>query len=258
MSLTPPAFVLNNMEKNIKIKISEKYEIFGKMSGSTHQPLFIVIHGLPGSMDEDFYLNACRWFAKRGYATFRFNFYGAEKKSRQLMESSLQTHASDIDEIVKYFRNKNFKKIFIAGHSYGAPSILLSRAQDFDGVVLWDPSYKVSFLKTRSDSRAPVYIKKMKGYVMNWGVNFILGEKMAKEADSIKWGELTKKFNVPLKIIVAGDGPLVSGAKHYFKTAHEPKELTIVKGATHYFNDTENMREEVYKISNNWFKKFLN
>lgn len=225
------------------------------MSGTSRQPLFIIVHGLPGSMGEDFYLNATRWFAKQGYATFRFNLYGAEKGARQLMESTLKTHASDIDAIVRYFRGKKFGKIFLAGHSYGGPSILLSIEQKFDAAVLWDPSYKVSFTKTEKGSPAVKYVKEIKGYVMNWGINFIIGKAMADEADTMKWNDLTKNFHVPLKIIAAGNSMLVRGAKHYFKTANSPKDLAIIKNATHYFNDTENMRENVYKISDEWFKK---
>lgn len=243
------------MEKKLKIKVSEKKYIYGRLSGTPRQPLFIVVHGLSGSMDEDFYVNATRWFAEQGYATFRFNLYSAEKDSRQLMTSTLKMHSSDIDTIVRYFHKKKFGKIFLAGHSYGGTSILLSNDQKFDGAVLWDPSYKVSFTKTPHGSPAAKYIKAIKGYLMNWGINVVIGKAMADEADTMDWDTLTKNFHAPLKIIVAGKNTLVSGAKHYFKTANHPKDLTIVKDATHYFNDTEDMRGNVFKSSEDWFKK---
>jgi len=244
------------MEKKLKIKVSDKNYIYGRLNGSSLRSLFIIVHGLPGSMDEDFYLDATRWFAKQGYATFRFNLYGAEKDSRQFMDSTLETHASDIDAIVRYFRKKKFNKIFIAGHSYGGPSILLSKKQEFNGVVLWDPSYKVSFTKNTTGFPVVKYIKEIKGYLMNWGINIIIGKAMADEANNLDWENLTKNFRVPLKIITAGKGELIRGAKQYFKTADKPKELDIIKNATHYFNDTVDTREKVFKISENWFKKF--
>ena len=245
----------SNMEKRLKIKVSEKNYIYGKLSGSSRQPIFIIVHGLPGSMEEDFYLDATRWFAKQGYSTFRFNLYGAEKDSRQLVESTLETHASDIDAIVRYFRKKKFQKIFIAGHSYGGPSILLSKDQKFDGAVLWDPSYKISFTKTGKGFPPVKYIKEVGGYLMRWGVNIVIGKAMVKEADTIDWDNLTKNFRVPLQIISAGGSLLVRGAKLYFKSANNPKDLIIIKKASHYFNDTEDMREKVFKISDDWFKK---
>ena len=33
------------------------------------------------------------------------------------------------------------------------------------------------------------------------------------------------------------------------------KDLIIIKKASHYFNDTEDMREKVFKISEDWFNK---
>lgn len=249
-------FIQSPMEKEIKIKTVDGHHIYGRMTGSARQPLFVVVHGLPGSMDEDFYINATRWFAKRGYATFRFNLYGAEKDARQLTETTLETHASDIDTIVRYFRAKKFKNIVLAGHSYAGPAIFLSKERGFDSAVLWDPSYKVSFTKTEKGFPPVKYLKEIKGYVMRWGVNFVIGKAMAEEADRLDWDALAKDFYVPLKIVVAGKGYLVSGARKYFKVAAGPKELTIMKAATHYFNDTEGMREEVFTVSDDWFKKF--
>lgn len=243
------------MEKKLKIKVSEENYIYGRLRGSSHQPLFIIVHGLSGSMDEDFYLNATRYFAKQGYATFRSNLYGGEKDARQMMETTLKINASDIDVVVRYFRRKKFQKIFIAGHSYGGTSILLSSEQKFDGAVLWDPTYKMSFTRIARGFPPAKYIEEINGYVMNWGINIIIGKAMADEADTINWNNLTKSFHIPLKIIVAGKGVLVNGARHYFKTANEPKEITIIKNATHNFNDTEDMREKVFKISEDWFRK---
>ena len=248
-------FVHNIMEKEIKIKTPDGHHIYGRLTGSASKPLFIVVHGMPGTMDEDLYLEATRWFAKHGYATFRFNLYGGEEDARQLMETTLETHASDIDTVARYFRTKKFKKLFIAGHSYAGPAILFSKEQGFDSTVLWDPSYGVSFTKKQKDMPRARYLKEIGGYVMPWGVNFVLGEEMVDEADSLKWGKLTKNFLVPLKIISAGKGPLIKGAKRYFKTANAPKDLTILKNATHYFNDTDGMREKVFKLSDEWFKK---
>ena len=245
------------MEKEIKIKTVDGHHIYGKMTGAARQPLFLIVHGLPGSMDEDFYIEAARWFARHGYATFRFNLYGAEKDARQLMDTTLEIHASDIDAVVRYFRIKKRKRIFLVGHSYSGPAILLSREQDFDGVVLWDPSYGVSFLNKKKGASSTIHLKEIGGYIMLWGINFVLGERMVDEADALKWNTLTKDFHVPLKIVVAGKGSLIKSAEQYFKTANAPKDFIILKNATHYFNDTDGMREKLFELSDDWFQKRL-
>lgn len=97
------------MEKKLKIKVSEKNYIYGRLSGTSRQPLFIIVHGFLETMDGDFYLNATRYFAKQGYATFRFNLYGGEKNARQMIDTTLKINASDIDAVVRYFRrNKRY------------------------------------------------------------------------------------------------------------------------------------------------------
>ena len=243
------------MEKKIKIRLSKKFSLYGKFSGSFNKPLFVVVHGLPGNMDEEFYHSAVRWFGKRGFSTFRFNLYGHQKDARQLMDCTLKIHASDLDTVVSYFRKRGVKKVFVTGHSFGGPTILSSRNQDFDGAVFWDPSYKISFKKKVHGFQSGKYIKEIDGYLMKWGMNVIIGKALAEEVDSFPWDSISRNFKVPLKVIIAGKG-LLKGAKKYLNSARVKKDLMIMKGATHYFNDQEGMQEKVFKASEEWFRKF--
>lgn len=244
------------MEKNFKIRLSDKFSLYGKFNGSFSKPLFIIVHGLPGNMDEDFYHSAVCWFGKRGFSTFRFNLYGYQKDARQLMDCALKTHAADLDAAVRYFRKRGVNKIFVAGHSFGGPTILCSRDQDFNGVAFWDPSYEISFTKTRRGFPGGKYVKEINGYLMKWGVNLVIGKAMAEEVDSLKWNLIGKEFKAPFKIIIAGKGAL-KNAKKYLNGAKVKKDLIIIKDATHYFNDKEGIRERIFKASEEWFRKFM-
>lgn len=244
------------MGKKIKIKLSKKFSLYGKFSGSFNQPLFIIVHGLLGNMDENFYHSAVRWFGKHGFSTFRFNLFGHQKDARQLMDCTLKTHSADLDTVVRYFRKRGVKKIFVVGHSFGGLVILCSRDQNFDGAVLWDPSYKISFTKTIYGFPGGKYIKEVNGYLMRWGINVVIGKAMAKEVDSLQWNLITKNFKVPFKIIIAGKGAL-RNAKEYLNSTKVEKDLMIVKRATHYFNDKKGMQDKIFKASERWFKKFM-
>ncbi len=213
------------------------------------------MHGLPGDTYDSFCVAATNWFSQKGYATFRFDLYGWRKDARQLIDCTLAVHAADIDAVVRHFRKKGVKKIYIAGHSFGGPSILLSKDQDFDAVALWDPSYDLSFTKTKYGYPGGKFIKALNGYFMRWGANVIIGKAMAEEADTLHWEKLTSGFGAPLKIIAAGKGVLVKGAKKYFANANEPKAFEIIKGATHYFDDTDDMQERVFESSKTWLEK---
>lgn len=242
------------MEKNLKIKLSKKFSLYGKFSGSISQPLFIIVHGLPGNMDEEFYYSATRWFGKHGFSTFRFDLYGSQNDARQLMNCTLKTHGSDLDAIIRYFRKRGVKKVFVAGHSFGGLTIFCSQDQDFDRAVLWDPSYKISFTKTTYGFPGGKYIKEIHGYLMKWGVNLIIGKAMAKEVDSLQWDLITRNFKVPFKVILAEKGAL-RGAKKYLNSAKVEKDLMVVKGATHYFNDQKGMQEKIFRASEGWFRE---
>jgi len=244
------------MEKGLKIKLSKKFSLYGKFSGSLNQPLFIIVHGLLGNMDEDFYYSATRWFSKHGFSTFRLNLFGYQKDARQLMDCTLKTHSADLDTVVSYFRKRGVRKIFVAGHSFGGLVILCSRDQNFDGAVLWDPSYKISFIKTIHGFPSGKYIKEVNGYLMKWGMNVVIGKAMAEEIDSLSWDLIANDFKVPFEIIIAGKGALRS-AKKYLNSAKVEKNLMIAKGATHYFNNKKGMQEKIFKASEKWFRKFL-
>jgi dienelactone hydrolase len=245
------------MEKEIRIKIDGRHAVYGRFSGSNRKPLFISVHGLPGDYREQLHENAAQWFVKHGFATFRFSLYGYEKDARQLIDCTLRTHADDLDAIVCHFRKQGFKKIFVSGHSYGGAATLLSKDQGFDAAALWDPSYKITFTKPCYGMAKGKYVSAVKGYVMRWGTNVIIGKAMAEEADKLRWNDLTKNFRVPLKIITAGNGVLVPGNRHYFKTANAPKAWTVIKGATHYFDDRPGMQERLFEASKRWFERVI-
>ena len=244
------------MEKQYNVWLDKKHIAYGKLAGSKKKPLVIVVHGLPCTINEGFYERACQWFDGHGYATYRFGLYDWHADARQLVDCTLSVHAKDLDTVIAHFRKKGYKKIFVAGHSFGGPTILLSKKQSFDAAVLWDPSYAISFTQKKYGVPGGKYVKALRGYFMRWGVNVIIGKKMADEIDGLDWDRLTPSFHVPLKIIAAEKGLLVAGCRKYFARAHEPKSLEVLKGATHYFDDTPTMQDRLFTATHDWFKKY--
>lgn len=245
----------STMEKAYDVKLSASHTAYGKFSGAKGKPLVIIVHGLPCTINEGIYERACEYFQKAGYATYRFGLYDWHKDARQLIDCTLTIHAKDLDTVVVHFRRKGFKKIFVAGHSFGGPTILLSKNQDVDAAVLWDPSYDISVTKKKYGAPGGKFVKALNGYFMRWGVSVVIGKKMAQEIDSLEWDTLASTFHVPLKIIAAEKGVLMRGCKKYFTNANEPKALEVLKGATHYFDDTPSMQERLFAATHDWFKK---
>src|SRR3989344_7213909 len=239
------------MEKQIKIPIANKKYIYGKLRGSLKNPLIVFVHGFTGHKDNHIFFNGARFFEKHSFSSFRFNLYHWTKDSRKLEDCMLSLHAQDLDTVVRYFRKKGVKKIFVAGHSFGGLTILLSKAKDFNAAVLWDPS----------DNPAEVtiakYIKELdRYYVTEEGYyGFTISKAMYEENKKFKPFELIKKFKIPVKIILAGSGILIKGGKKYFQLANDPKAFAMIPKATHTFNE-EGTEEKLFQETYNWLKTF--
>lgn len=248
------------MEKQIKIKTSGNKYIYGVLrfpEGITsknifnEKPLVIFVHGLTGHKNEHHFFNGARFFTEHGWLAFRFDLYGDENHSRHLQDCTIETHAGDLDSVIDYFKNRGVSKIFVAGHSYGGLTILMSKKKRYDAAALWDTSYAPSFKNAK-------YVKEILSYVEDWGVAFVFSKDMMEEAKQLtseKCDGLIKSLKVPVKIIVAGKGELISGGRKYFKAANEPKSFTIIKNATHCF-DEDGTEEQLFQATYGWFSRF--
>lgn len=237
------------MEHQIKIPIENKKHIYGTLRGSLNNPLIIFVHGLGGFKDEHIHFNGSRFFNKHGFATFRFNLYGYEKDARKLQDCTLSIHAKDLDTVIEHFRKQNVNKIYVVGHSYGGPTILLSKNKDYNKVVLWDPSIDPTGI-IRDE------FKKLEGtdmYYADWGLGVIFGKKMAREDKFVKPLELAREIHVPIKFIFAGRGELKEEERNaYFDAANEPKDKIVIKDATHNFHE-EGVEEQLFHETLKWF-----
>jgi pimeloyl-ACP methyl ester carboxylesterase len=239
------------MEKELKIKTSDGKYIYGRLRGALEKPLVIFVHGLTGHMDEHIFYNGARLFEKKGFAVLQWNQYDWRPGARKLEEVTLEAQAADLDFLVAHFRKKGARKIFVVGHSYGGATIVLSQAQAFDAVVLWDATNEPKSLFDEIE-----FLAKAKLYVISWGAKNILGKAMVEEAKQMPdlYGPMAQ-FRKPVKIIVAGKGGLIPGGRKFFQAASVAKEFAIIKGATHTFDegDTE---QELFAETLKWLKKF--
>lgn len=242
------------MGKEVKIKTSDKHIIYGTFRSAKRKSstLLIFVHGLGGHQDEHIFYNGARYFSEKGINTFRFDLYTGEKGGRTLTKSGISTHAKDLDTVVKYFR-KEFKKIFVAGHSLGGLTIQVSNIDLVDGIIFWDSARSLKGVKRPGFK----YIKPLDLYLIRWGIEILMSRKMYRERKSFPLSkEIMPKIQVPIKIIVAGKGELLKTGRDYYKYANKPKEFAIVKGAKHNFNE-EGTAEELFAETYSFIKKFM-
>ena len=237
------------MEKELVIPAGKGTKIYAQLRGSLKKSTIVLVHGLGGSMIEALHANAAKYFEKQGFSVLRFNLYDWRKGARRMRDCTLKIHGKDIDAVIAYLRKQGAKKIFVIGHSYGAPSILHSVKKDFNGVVFWDGSYLISdyFKKCK-------YVKEIDGRILDWGYDVVISEAMVKEANEVDALTLLRDLHVPIQILCAGKGSLMAGGKKMFAAANDPKMFRLIPGATHNFEE-DGAEERLYKETVRWLKK---
>ncbi len=244
--------LVNAMEKAIKIPLGNKQYIYGTFRGPLKSPLLVFVHGFTGYKDEHIFFNGARFFEKKGFSSFRFDLYNWKKDARKLEDCTLSLHGQDLDTVVEYFRKKGVKKIFVAGHSFGGVTVLLSKKKDFDAAVLWDST------GDKDVKLEAKYIKELdKYYRQESAYGFTISKKMYEENNSkLKPTRLIKSMHMPVKVIVAGAGILVIEGKELFESANSPKDYAIIPKATHNFHE-DGTEEILFQETYVWLKKFV-
>lgn len=236
------------MEKIIKIKTKDKHTVFGTLNylKKDKKTLLIFVHGISGNQNEHQYFNAVPFFTTKGFTTFRFNFYSRNSQSRQLQDSSISTHVSDLQTVVNYFRKK-YSKIILIGHSLGVPVILLSDLSAVTRIVLWDPTTGFKDIKEKNG----YYSKELNAYILNWGKAIIVSKEMIDEWKNLQTKDLVKKIMVPCKFIFAGKEDKYKSWKPFLEKIKVSNDYAIIKEASHVFIE-EGVEQKLFSETLSW------
>lgn len=241
------------MEQKIKINVEDGYRICGTLNYNKviKKKLIIFVHGLTGHQNEHQFYNAVKFFNRKGYSTFRFDLYSMDNNSRSLTNSTMAKHISDLNLVISHFKNR-YEQIFLVGHSLGGMIILQSNISPIVSLVLWDPSLKKGLMElVNKDCH---FNEKIRKYIVSWGVEYLLDEKMINEWKNINDDSVIENISKPVKIICAEKGSVKRLWQKYFLKIKAEKEFFIIKNAGHCF-DEEGSEEKLFKGTLDWFKK---
>ena len=238
------------MQKAIKIKTKDNKIIFGTLDKKTEskKTLLIFVHGFTGNQNEHHYFNAVPFFTRKGFTTFRFNFYDKDQRSRQMPESSISTHVNDLETVYNHF-TKKYKEIILVGHSLGASIILLSQMPGVSKIILWDPT---SGFKNIQEKDA-YFNQKLDKYIFNWGKAIIVGKSLVDEWQKLDIGTLVKNINVPCKFIFAEKAYKYKSWKPFLKKIKTPYDSVVIKKASHTFVE-EGVEEKLFSETLKWIQ----
>jgi pimeloyl-ACP methyl ester carboxylesterase len=238
----------------LSIPTPDNHLIYGTLDQPNEktEKLIVFIHGLTGHQNEHIFYNAVPFFTSRGYAVCRFDFYSGEKGSRLLRESTIASHAQDLQTVLAELRPQ-FPKIFLVGHSLGGHVIMTAKPSGIIAAVFWDSTHNLNDKLTHDLKLVP----ELDAYLLEWGVEFLIGRAMRDEwLTAALPSELLKDFTAPLKIILAEQSQeSVAAWQQAFPQLSMPKDLVIIKNADHNFNEPRT-EADLFQQTLSWLEKF--
>jgi pimeloyl-ACP methyl ester carboxylesterase len=241
-------------ETEMRILTPDGKLIDGILRGNPKKkPLVVFIHGFGGQMNDVMQYMAARIFEKNGFSSFRFNFFGTSSRARKSSECSLVSNGRDINTVLSYLRTElGAKKIFVAAHSFGVPSLLKANLAGISAIASWDGSLVPECL-----IKSLTALPEPKGYLFNFVYTLFTGEEMINESKRTQYEELFKDHVIPTLFAVSkkGRGFFAEEAEKMFPLAKDPKEIVFFNNARHGYTE-EGAIEDLCKKTIEWFKKY--
>lgn len=239
------------------VKTPDGHLIYGVLNSPAKKKntkAILHIHGLTGCETDYNAVCLAKALPELGYDVIRPNLYWWMPKARSLPDCTIQTHAEDINLLVKHFKKK-YKKLYATGHSYGGPSLMMSNINQFNAVSLWDPSFYPAKTWRKSD------FKKFGNYFISTeDTGAVYGKDFIEEAVSFTKKRaiaLAKECIKPLQVIYGGqpDSVWIKEGESYHTYSNGPTNEKIIWESLHCFYE-EGATEKLLQYTKKWFDKF--
>ncbi len=248
---------MKNYEEWI-ITSAKEYIIEGRTDFSGENPsdkCFAIVHGYCGTMNEHLHEEAKKFFVKNGYDVVRFNLQSQQHKLR---DCTLQTHAHYLLSVLEAKCNQ-YEKIFLSGHSYGGPTIMVAQPQNIAAICLWDPSFNLPALwELMECENHPEFC------VLNFGGNEVVaGLEMAQEGrnryKTEECLELSRGLKCPIKVINASEGEEFEvfkiDKKSWHSAGHADNCRVVIPDSDHNFTKGSSL-ELMINETHEWFERY--
>jgi len=160
---------------------------------------------------------------------------------------SLEDQAKDLERITSKFRGDGYRRISLVSHSMGVFTLLLSKLDNVEKMVWWEPSLhpKEMFKYAKRDK---------------WFYYFSMGYTVQVKRSTIRKMEKTPAIDqlieaveIPVKVITAERAGKEIG-KEYYKKIKSEKAIKMIKDADHNFSSVD-MEQQLYRETLRWLKK---
>jgi len=244
------------MESPFVLDTPDGFKIYGLLNTSSKKrntKAILHVHGLGQSMHDYNAICLAHSFPSKGYDVIRVNLYHWEKQARRLIDCTISTHANDINLLIKFFKKK-YKKLFCTGHSYGGPSLMSAKVNEFSAISLWDPSYIPQKIISAKDLK-----KEGAFYIDTAGTGSLLGQALMDEAEKFDQAhsiKLSKKCKKPIQVIYADKNSFwIKQGESFHTYAKGPTDERRIKLSKHCFWE-EGAIAPLLRYTRQWFDQF--
>ncbi len=244
-------------ETTWQIETPDGHRLYGVRNGTgTALSAVFMVHGLTGHMHEYALKRAADHFAPTD-DVYRFNLYAGEPKARRLLDCTIQTHADDLNQVLEHFAPQ-YERIFLIGHSYGGPTVMMANPACTTAASLWDPTFDCAKVLVEEDCLQDTYLAATGAYAVEWGVTSLIGRAMHDEARRLNREAccaLARDFRAPVQVVHAGNG-LFARADVSYHTYGDPRNRRdVVEGTVHCFHEG-NTCDVLLARTADWFRPF--
>lgn len=216
--------------EELNIKVRDGTIIHGDFSSNiNNKKIMIFLHGYTWNRNGQ--IKYAQFFFKHGYSVYLYDERGHGENSTKFTTFGVK-EGQDLDDIIKYFRNKYKDSLIgVHGESLGASSVLMSLKENPDiDFAIEDCGY-ASFKEVLLHKMKEHHIPKFFIYGINMFLKMILHYSFKDCKPYIG----AKESNIPL-LIIHGDNDKFIDIKHAYKIYEEGKDhskLVVIKGADH-------------------------
>ncbi len=175
--------VILDVERPLRVPDSGKV-VYGTLREVPDSPVLVVFsHGMAGSRDDLQPYAGSRALSDAGISSYRFDYYGYDADARDLLECTLSDHIDDLRLVLRTLKEEApLRPLVVVGHSLGGLVAVESRAQEIDGLVLWDATHSSLWSEGIEDEETQ-WVPELGLYRMRWGIDVLVSKEFLESYD---------------------------------------------------------------------------
>jgi pimeloyl-ACP methyl ester carboxylesterase len=234
------------------------FKLCGILSNPTENTTTLIItmcHGLTTSKDGRTYSRLEEILNRKGFSTFRFDFFGHGESEGKFEDITLSEAVIDVLKAILFLKESGYSKIGLMGSSFGGFAALIAASQMpwLTLLVLKSPVSDYMGLLIAREQNIDIQLWQKTGFIPvrgSEGQSLKLNYSFYRDAETIKSDEAIKKIKIPT-LIVHGDKDKIVPIRQSFECAQliEGCRLEVVAGADHMYTKPQHFEKMLYLIT---------